>query len=243
MSIHAHLGLVGWFLLLVIGVGSRLIPMFLISKYTNNKTLWWIFGLINFGLISFIVFKLFEITPISFYVSITLVLAGIILFGRHCLKAYKVRIRRKVDKQMKTSLLSIIQMLLPFFVLITALLFLPTDTHSNIILLYGFCVFFGWITAIILGMTFKTLPFIVWNKVYHIKAHKGKTPAPKELFSENIYNIMLITYLIGFILFIFGLMFINQIILKSGAMALLIAAILYFFNVNKTLLHKSKSQL
>ncbi len=243
LSIHAHLGLIGWFLLLVIGVGSRLIPMFLISKYTNNKILWWIFGLINFGLISFIVFKIFEITPISFYISIAFVLAGIILFGRHCLKAYKVRIRRKVDEQMKTSLLSIIQMLLPFLALITALLFLPTDTHSNIILLYGFCMFFGWITAIILGMTFKTLPFIVWNKVYHIKAHKGKTPAPKELFSEKIYNIMLITYLIGFILFIFGLMFINQIILKSGSIALLIAAILYFYNVNKTLLHKSKSQL
>jgi hypothetical protein len=47
LSIHAHLGLIGWFLLLVIGVGSRLIPMFLISKYTNEKVLWTIFFCIN----------------------------------------------------------------------------------------------------------------------------------------------------------------------------------------------------
>src|SRR5690606_29942294 len=40
LSIHAHLGLVGWFVLMVIGVGSRLIPMFLISKYTNDRILW-----------------------------------------------------------------------------------------------------------------------------------------------------------------------------------------------------------
>src|SRR5665213_2207967 len=40
LPLHAHLGIVGWFLLIVIGVGSRLIPLFLISKYNNNQLLW-----------------------------------------------------------------------------------------------------------------------------------------------------------------------------------------------------------
>jgi hypothetical protein len=53
---------------------------------------------------------------------------------------------------------------------------------------YGFIIFFGWITAIILGMTFKTLPFIVWNKVYHQQAGKGKTPNPKDLFSATDFS-------------------------------------------------------
>ena len=39
LPLHAHIGIVGWFLLLVMGVGSRLIPMFLISKYNNNRQL------------------------------------------------------------------------------------------------------------------------------------------------------------------------------------------------------------
>ncbi|HSQ43637.1 MAG TPA: hypothetical protein VLM16_01495, partial [Ginsengibacter sp.] len=50
LPLHAHLGIIGWFLLLVIGVGSRLIPLFLISKYDNKKLLWWIYILINIGL-------------------------------------------------------------------------------------------------------------------------------------------------------------------------------------------------
>lgn len=37
LSLHAHLGIIGWFLLMIIGVGSRLIPMFLISKYENKS--------------------------------------------------------------------------------------------------------------------------------------------------------------------------------------------------------------
>lgn len=57
LPVHAHIGIVGWFLLLVMGVGSRLIPMFLISKYNNTRQLWWIYGLINGGLcLSFISF-------------------------------------------------------------------------------------------------------------------------------------------------------------------------------------------
>ena len=181
--------------LLVIGVGSRLIPMFLISKYTNNKTLWWILGLINAGLASFIIFKILEISAAYYYISLILVLSAIVLFGRHCIKAYKVRIRKNVDEQMKTSLLSVIQMLLPFIALITVLAFLPADSHPNIDLLYGFCIFFGWITEIILGVTFKTLPFIVWNKVYHKKHTQARLLHPKSCSMKKYNNSMLVVYL------------------------------------------------
>ena len=143
---------------------------------------------------------------------------------------------------MKISLLSVAQMLLPFIVLIIVLAFLPDDKHANITLLYGFCIFFGWITAIILGMTFKTLPFIVWNKVYHDKAHGGKTPVPKDLFSEKIFNGMSITYLTGFILFVTGIIFLSDFLLKAGAVALLATAVLYVYNTGITLLHQPKEQ-
>jgi hypothetical protein len=242
LSIHAHLGLVGWFLLMVVGVASRLIPMFLISKYTNNKTLWLIFTLINLSLISFILFKVISVAGSLYYVPLLFALIAIVLFGSYCRKAYKVRIRKNVDEQMKVSLLSVIQMLLPFIALIIVLALLPDDKHPNVALLYGFCIFFGWITAIIFGMTFKTLPFIVWNKVYHQKAHGGKTPAPKDLFSEKVFNRMSIAYLAGFILFVAGIILLNDVLLKTGAVALLAAAVLYVFNTGITLLHQPKEQ-
>ncbi|TXH22706.1 MAG: cytochrome C oxidase subunit I [Chitinophagaceae bacterium] len=238
LSIHAHLGLIGWFLLLVMGVGSRLIPMFLISKYTNDKSLWKIFILVNSSLISFLVFKLFSFASFYFYISLLLIFLAIILFANHCYQAHKVRIRKGVDEQMKISLLSVVQMVLPLVTVLIVLSFLPSDRYPNIAILYGFCIFFGWITAIILGMTFKTLPFIVWNKVYHKKAFKGKTPVPKDLFDEKVFNGMTIAYLIGFILFIIGIIFLNHIVLKIGAVALLIAAALYVFNTGITLLHQ-----
>ncbi|MCZ2338462.1 MAG: hypothetical protein LC127_09705 [Chitinophagales bacterium] len=214
--------------------------MFLISKYSNKNLLWWVYGMINGALVSFILFKIAGLTSIAFLLSIIAGLTGILLFGVYCYKAYKVRIRRQVDDQMKISLLSVAQMLIPLIAIILILYFLPAGEYLNISILYGFCILFGWITAIILGMTFKTLPFIVWNKVYTKKAFKGRTPTPKELFSDKIYSGMLIAYLSGFVLFIAGILLSQDIILKVGAFALLLAAVLYVTNTGKIITHQQK---
>lgn len=237
LSVHAHLGIVGWFVLTVIGVGSRLIPMFLISKYTDDKMLWFVFALLNIALLSFSCLHLHGTPSVMFYIPIALGFTAISLFLRHCYRAYKQRIRKNVDHQMKTSLIAVVQML---FVLIVALGFLSDGTVPAIALLYGFCIFFGWLTAIIMGMTFKTMPFIIWNRVYHNRAHQSKTPAPKELFSEVIYKAMLYSYLVGFVLFILGVVVLNQLIIKVAALALVISALLYVSNVMTTASHKPR---
>jgi hypothetical protein len=239
LPLHAHMGIVGWFLLLVIGVGSRLIPLFLISKYDNKKILWWIYSLINFSLISFIVIFLFIKTTWLYLLPFITIATSLVLFGYYCYHAYHGRIRKKVDYQVKISLLSVLMMALPLIILlIVILLLLFSVDNIHLILTYGFCIFFGWITAIIFGMTFKTLPFIVWNKVYHDKAGMGKTPNPKELFNDNLFLIMAAAYLLGFVLFIAGILISNELIIKTASILLLISAILYNGNVWKAITHK-----
>jgi hypothetical protein len=227
LSLHAHMGLAGWFLLLIIGVASRLISMFLISKYTNSKT----------ALISFILLKIFDPGTQFYCIPFLVVLIAFILFASYCFKAYKVRIRKQIDEQMKASLLSVALLFLPLFSLLVVIYFISGNVKANMVLLYGFCIFFGWITAMIFGMTFKTLPFIVWNKVYHTRA-VGKTPVPKELFSERLFQMMLVLYLLGFVLFLSGIILLNDILLKSGAVSLLVSAIFYVCNVVKTIFHQ-----
>lgn len=240
LSLHAHLGIIGWFLLLVIGVGSRLIPMFLISKYSNTKLLWVIFGLINAGLLTFIIFFLYVPQKSFYLISFASILFGIGAFGYYCYHSFKQRIRKKVDEIMKISLLSVIMMLLPVILLFIIIVWLLINSvNPQFVLIYGFVIFFGWITAIILGMTFKTLPFIVWNKVYHLQAGLGKTPNPKDMFSSKIFSLMSIAYLSGFILFIVGIYLANDFLLKLASFLLLLAALFYNWNVLKIFSHKS----
>lgn len=239
---HAHLGIIGWFLLLVIGVGSRLIPMFMISKYTNNKLLWTVFVLINLALLFFVLFfySMEALVGLT-YIPVLLILAAVIMVGFYCYKAYEHRLRKQIDDQVKISLLAVAMLGLPVIMLaiVISLLVSISDLETNLVLTYGFLIFFGWLTAIILGMTFKTLPFIVWNKVYHKKSALGKTPNPKDMLDPTIFKIMVISYLGGLVLFAIGIMTATSILLNIGSLLMLVTAILYNFNVFKVINHKA----
>ncbi len=244
LSYHAHIGIVGWFLMLVIGVASRLIPMFLISKYSNTRLLWFLYFLINASLIGFILLFIFGNNQTFFFVPVLALLAAILLFAYYCYSCYKERIRKRVDELMKMSLLSVAMLLLPVLVLvvIVALLVATTNQHNTLIVTYGFVIFFGWLTAIIMGMTFKTLPFIIWNKVYHRQAGIGKTPNPKSLYNETYFNWMSLMYLGGFALFTAGILLSAALLLKTGAVLLVLTAVLYNLNVFQVIFHQPKSE-
>lgn len=240
LGLHAHLGIVGWFLLLVLGVGSRLIPMFLISKYTNTRVLWAIYYLVNAALVGYaLLFLYFPRAGLSIIPAL-LVLAALLLFAWFCRKAFLARIRKKVDHQMKVSLLSVGLLVLPTLVLLAliGILVLTGREHTGVTLLYGFTIFFGWITAIILGMTFKTLPFIVWNKVYRPRAYIGKMPSPKDLFSDGVFVAMAFAYLAGFVIFAAGILAVSSVLLQLGSALLLVAAVLYNWNIGKMVTQK-----
>lgn len=241
LSLHAHMGIIGWLLLLVVGVGSRLIPMFLISKYTNVRLLWWIYGLINGGLI---IYCILFCLPVPAYFAILpalLILTAISCFIYYCSRSFKQRIRRSVDDQMKVSLISILMITIPIMLALLTIILLHTLMKEmvQIVLEYGFLIFFGWLTAIILGMTFKTLPFIVWNKVYHQRSADDKTPNPKDLFNHDVFKIMSVVYLAGLITFASGIFTSRLVLLNIGAFLLVAASFLYNFNVIKIVLHKS----
>ncbi len=244
LPLHVHAGVVGWFLLLVLGVASRLIPMFLISKYQNDRLLWIIFWLINGGLLLYIL--LFYFAPYRFlsFVPIGMILAAIALFIRLSRMYYKKRIRRQVDDQMKVSLLSVGMILAPIALLIGIIAYLTVNDYgaSHVTLSYGFLIFFGWLTAIIFGMTFKTLPFIVWNKVYHKQAFSGKTPNPKDMFDALVFKLMSIAYLLGFVIFFIAILAKWLPLIRIGALLLIASAFLYNWNVIKVLTHKAKLQ-
>ncbi|HNM71303.1 MAG TPA: hypothetical protein PKG57_16725, partial [Flavobacteriales bacterium] len=211
-----------------------------ISKYNEPRVLWAVFVLVNTALVLYGLFFLFGFAPVLNFIPAALVLAGLLLFVNYCRKAYIERIRKKVDDQMRTSLLAVALLLLPTLVLIVliAALMFTTGAQTNVVLLYGFTIFFGWLTAIILGMTFKTLPFIVWNKVYRHRAALGKMPSPKDIFSHPVYKAMAATYLVGFVLFGCGILRGETLLLRVGAAVLLVSAFLYNWNVIKLLLHE-----
>lgn len=219
---HSHMGLAGWFLLTITGAASRLLPMFTLSKYTNKKLLWAIYILINTGLVVLTVREILRLEELTYYVPLLFIASGIFLFGFFVYRVVTSRIRRKIDQQVKTSLVSIGVMMLPILILSFVLI---RNENLAAARLYGFIIFFGWISTIIIAMTFKTLPFIIWNRLYGGQAVAQLQPA--DLFSNKMFSVLISFYASGFLTCIAGIVCGRIYVLTAGAILLVLAALVY----------------
>lgn len=237
LKVHAHLGIVGWFVLLIIGVSSRLIPMFLLSSKPADKYLSWCYYCINFGLVGFVADVLIFGNSFLTKLSVLCVFAGLIIYGLYVRECFIKRVRKVLDTGMKQSLTAFVLLVLPLILL--AVITVYRSEEKNLLpfyIAYGFTVFFGFLSTLILGQVYKTLPFIVWLK-------KNKTESgdsgllPKDLFSEVIAKYQFIFHLVSFMVLLFAILLKLKFVFIAGSAGLIVSACLFNINLFKILSH------
>lgn len=239
LKLHAHAGIVGWFIQLIIGVGSKLLPMFMVAHNLNTKKLKLAYYLINTGLIAGIASLYIQWHP-GVITGICVVVMGVLSFLSFIYEAYRKRVKRHLDIGMNQSALSFIVLMISLFlILVIEFGFKPFDGFTlPMIIAYGSTLLFGFITSLIMGQTYKTLPFIIWLKVYRQQVGKGKMPLPKDLYSEKIATIQLWCFAVGFFMLLVGILIVNNKMIATSGIILFSSAALYNINIFKIILHK-----
>lgn len=242
LKLHAHAGIVGWFLQLIIGVSSRLIPMFMVAHNLNTKKLNVAFYLINFALIIGIFSLFFEI-KLGVTASIFIGLIGVFSYLSFLVEAYQKRIKKQLDIGMKQSAFSFLLLLIPCLLILMLLpnFSLFTAFTLPLIIAYGSILMVGFITSLIMGQTYKTLPFIVWLKVYRGKIGKLKLPLPKDLYNEKIAVAQLWLFALGIVVFLIGIISSNTFLIQLSGVILFLSVILYNINMLKIIFHQPKN--
>lgn len=236
LKLHAHAGLAGWFLQLITGVSIRLMPMFLLGKSTKNHLIKVSFILQNAGLLLFLLDGYLEAITYRSLIYAALIGAGIICWLLYIIDVYKKRLKKKIDIPMSHSLWSLIY-------LIVAIGFIPFvyfGVNMKWTFVYGVFLFMGWISSLILGMTFKTLPFIVWNNHYKNLHGKGKIPMPKDLYSPRMLKIQFWFFVIAIYVLALSLIVEQPLFLKIALGIWIFVPLFYVINVVKILTHKTK---
>jgi len=172
-----------------------------------------------------------------------IIMLGIVFYLSFIYDSYKKKLR-KLDVGMKHSLTAFAIIILPIVLALLASLQhdFSITIIKNVVLLYGFSIFFGFMTTLILGQTYKTLPFIIWLDRYTQYIGKRKIPMPREIYNETFADAQLYIYLVFVILFFVGIILSNTLVLKVGSLFLLLTAILYNINVFKIVFHKVKPE-
>ncbi len=233
LKLHAHAGLAGWFLQLITGVSTKLVPMFLLGKSTKDRFLLASFILQNTALVLFLVDGFFfELSPrVLLYAALALI--GVVLWMLYLYDAFKNRLRKRIELLMKHTFVSMVFLILSF--LLIPLVYFSSSPSTAI--LYGTLLFMGWISGIILGKTFKTLPFIVWNSKYKHLSGKKNVPLPKTLYSETLVKYQFIFYLSALSILSLGIVFMQIWVIRFGLLLWVCVAGIYLINMTNLLKH------
>ncbi|MHA6728041.1 hypothetical protein ACX3PU_08255 [Chryseobacterium sp. A301] len=237
LKLHAHAGLGGWFLQLITGVSTKLVPMFLLGKSQKERFLVGSFVLQNLALVLFLVDGFFFGITLRVVLYAALTLSGVILWMLYLYDAFKNRLRKKIELLMKHTFVSMMVLLLSL--LLIPVIYLTSSTSVTV--LYGTLLFMGWITGIILGKTFKTLPFIVWNSKYKHLSGKKNIPLPKTLYSEKLVKFQFILYLAALTVLSLGILFQTHWVIQLGLILWVSVAGIYLVNVSKLFNHLIKT--
>ncbi len=242
LKLHAHMGIVGWFMMLIMGVSARLVPMFLVSTRQEKKLLNYSYFFVNLALVAFIVDTYLYGINIKTYLIAALAFSGIFCWLYYIYLCYKYRIRKSLDIGMVHTLVS--KVLLGFaVVLLPFIVYYQLKSNLEAVRLttvYGSILFMGWITSLILGQTFKTLPFIVWTQRYQFITGKEKTPLPANLYHATLLKVQFVLFIVFAFSFFTGLIVKINMLVSIGAGAFLLTAVCYLGNVLYILLNKNQ---
>jgi len=237
LKIHAHMGFVGWFLQLITGVSSKLVSMFLFGKSKKEFLLRASLFLQNVGLVGFVVDQALFGSSQRMFAYFVIVVGGIGTWIYYLVDIYQNRVKKKVDMQMKYVFVSLLSLIAALFI-VPVLVFVSGNQWS---ILYGIFILLGWISGIIFGKTFKTLPFIVWNKHYESMHGRKNIPLPKHLYNEKYLYCQFILFIVALGSLCIGVGTSNTVIIKIGLFFWILVAILYNLNVAKVFFHKPLS--
>jgi hypothetical protein len=150
--------------------------------------------------------------------------------------------RKKLDSGMKPTAISFIIFI---FSLISFTILYFTDLNlmlgpGKLEIISGFLLIFGFFTGIILGQTYKTLPFIVWLYHYQKLVGKQKTPLPGEMFNEKFVTVHTWTFIVSVVLFVTGILLNIDLIVLAATITVLLTSLVYGANISKMIFHKNK---
>lgn len=237
MHAHAHLGVIGLFTMLIVGVSYKLVPMFTLSEVQSRRRASFSMLLLNTGLLGAFISVLLHSPWKAFFALV--ICAALAIYGWEIVAIVRARKRATVDWGVKTFLTAL-GMLAPVSVMGGVLAWprLPLNVFTGQLEnLYGFLALIGFVTFAIVGMLHKIIPFLVWFHSYSRYVGHSQVPTLAELYSERLQLIGYWTWLAALAMAGAGILAQNETVERIGTVALLATLALFAVNIGKMLSH------
>jgi hypothetical protein len=243
MHAHAHLGGVGFFTMLIVGISYKLIPMFTLSEVQSQRRAGLSVGLLNLGLAgSFIAILLRSPWKLAFaLVTIT----ALAIYGWELRAILRARKRGPLDWGIH-YFLTAVALFGPLSLLAVVLSWpgLPLNTFTGQLEnLYGFLGLLGVVSFAIVGMLYKIIPFLIWFGVYSKHIGRARVPALADMYSPRLQMIGYWSFLAGLVGISVGVLCGNERVIRFGSLLFTTSVVALLINGFKILSHAACPQI
>ena len=222
---HVGFGLLGWVLLLVVGVAYQVVPMFQITPPYPPRLSRWLAGTM-FVLLLLRAFAPLLAQPIVILLDAGLAI-GVLLFAFATLRLQSRRRRKLPDITLDYWRVGMASLIACVLARLAAQLW-PTWADSNTYpMLLGVLFLVGFAVSVVAGMLYKTVPFLAWFHLQaQLQAKAGTIPNMKQMIDQKNMRMQFRLHLAAFALLVAAVFWPNALHIPAGIVFALSALML-----------------
>jgi len=234
---HAHLALLGAFVILLVGASYRMLPMFLLSEIQSVKRAWVSLILLDVGLVGLVPAMTLSLEWKCLFAWV--ICAGLGCFAMEARAIFGARKRRQLDLGLKVFLgaLCMLGIVACFGVILSWPGRAPTEFLVQLENVYGYLAVFGVLTPAIQAILLKVMPFLVWTRAYGHQVGIRPTPTLAEMGSRQLQFGFAVCYVTGVLAAGLGIALKMSGVVQGAWLLVVVAQICYAANVVKILRH------
>ncbi|MBI5947054.1 MAG: hypothetical protein HY875_02830 [Chloroflexi bacterium] len=219
IAAHAHLGLLGWLGLTVMGVSYQLVPMFNVVRGTEPRFSRVALVVTVAALIAFAgVMLLAPPRPVRVVFAIGLA-AGPILWGLDLLRLMHHRSRRNLDVQGRATYLSLTMLAVTIalgFTVLAMQVVSPERNNTHVVVAYAMAGVLGWMGTMLIGNTYKILPFLLWYHRYRPLVGRAPVPVTADIYNDRAATAVLASHAAGVAVLVLAALLENTWLLRAS---------------------------
>ena len=230
LKTHTFGLVVGFVILLIMGISIIIVPMFGSSKRISDNEFSNSFYTLSFGVIIMLLSPFF-LTIYLEYLAYFLTVSAIVLYFYQLFKMIKSRKRTVHDIWARSMYVGFSSFIISFLLLVSYIF--TNDAH--ILKLAMWIMLVGFFGFLIIGNFYKIIPFLIWFQIYSPLIEEQAVPMLHELIPTKLTNLQFIFSSIGLSVSSLGILTNTYTIFYTGAILLIIGAILFFISIYKML--------
>ena len=224
LATHLHVAIVGWALIMIVGVSHRLLPMFLLARGADTRWTKRALAFLAIGVPTLATGILVQQTAVR-WVGVGLLELGIACFLRQAYAFYRARAKRSLDAGMRFAATAL------GFLTVSALLgpavLAAGPGHARLDTAYVAIGLLGGIVLYIIGLFYKIVPLLAWVARYRGHMGKRRVPTVAEMYSSRVALVQLAAMGLGLAFLGAGIASGSERVVQCGALLFLAGVLLF----------------